>query len=218
MTESILRVTAKASQEITASLAKLHFAVEGETFLFGNAALDRSKILKDLVTKLKELGATDADFNVKSVSARIDSGLLGKNSKAEFKLELTVSDFSKLPDFLGVIVIAKNVQLEQLEWMFETDAVMLELSAAAMKKAFDKAQAMANAVGHRVLGIRSASDSSKMPEMTQNLLFSGGDWMSQEMERNVSKSRVGIGTEFNATREVESAVTVDFYLEKPATV
>jgi Protein of unknown function (DUF541) len=217
MTESILRVSAKASQEIIASLAKLHFGVEGETFLFGNAALDRSRILKELVTKFKELGATDADFNVKSVSARVDSGLLGKSSKADFKLELIVSDFSKLPDFLGVIASTKNVQLEQLEWIFETDAVMLELSATAMKKAFDKAQAMANAVGHRVLGIRNASDSSQMPERIQTLNF-GGDWMNQEIARASAKSRVSIGTEFKATRELTSEVSAEFYLEKPVDV
>ena len=217
MTESILRVTAKASQEITASLAKLHFAVEGEMFLFGNAALDRSRILKELVLRFKELGATDADFNVKSVSARVDSGILGKSSKAEFKLELTVSDFSKLPDFLGVIASAKNVQLEQLEWIFETDAVMLELSSQAMKKAFDKATAMANAVGHSVLGIRSASDSSQMPERIQTMNFSQ-DWMSQEKSRAPALARVGIGTEFKASREVTSEVSVEFYLEKPVIV
>jgi Protein of unknown function (DUF541) len=217
MTESILRVTAKASQEITASLAKLHFVVEGETFLFGNAALDRSRILKDLVTKFKELGARDADFNVKSVSARVDSGLLGKSSKAEFKLELTVSDFSKLPDFLGVIASAKNVQLEQLEWIFETDVVMLELSAAAMKKAFDKATAMANAVGHAVLGIRSAGDSSQMPERIQTMNFSQ-DWMGQEKSRAPALARVSIGTEFKATLEVTSEVSAEFYLEKPVIV
>ncbi len=217
MTESILRVSAKASQEMTASLAKLHFAVEGETFLFGNAALDRSSILKDLVTKFKELGATDADFNVKSVSARIDSGLLGKSSKAEFKLELTVSDFSKLPDFLGVIASAKNASLEQLEWIFETDALMLELSAAAMEKAFDKASAMANAVGHRVLGIRNASDSSQMPERIQTMNFAG-DWMGQEKSRAPALARVNIGTEFKATTNVTSEVNVEFYLEKPVIV
>jgi uncharacterized protein YggE len=217
MTESILRVTAKASQEITASLAKLHFAVEGETFLFGNAALNRSKILMELVAKFKELGASDADFNVKSVSARVDSGLLGKSSKADFKLELRVSDLSKLPDYLGVIVNAKNASLEQLEWVFETDPIMLELSAVAMKKAFDKAQAMANAVGHRVLGIRTASDSSQMPERVQSMNF-GGDWMGQEMSRAPVKARVNIGTEFKATREITSEVTVDFYLEKPVDV
>ncbi len=212
MTESILRVTAKASQEISASLAKLHFAVEGETFLFGNAALDRSRILKELVIRFKEFGATNADFNVKSVSARMDSGLLGKSSKAEFKLELTVSDFSKLPDFLGVISTAKNVQLEQLEWIFETEAVMLELGAAAMKKAFDKATAMANAVGHSVLGIRNASDSGQMPERIQTMNF-GGDWMAQETART-TKRRLDIGTEFKATREIASEVNAEFYLEK----
>jgi Protein of unknown function (DUF541) len=217
MTESILRVTAKASQEISASLAKLHFAVEGETFLFGNAALDRSRILKELVLRFKECGATDADFNVKSVSARVDSGLLGKSSKAEFKLELTVSDLSKLPDYLGVIATAKNVSLEQLEWVFETDAIVLELSAEAMKKAFDKAAAMANAVGHRVLGIRNASDSSQMPERIQTMNFSG-DWMSQEKSRAPALARVSIGTEFKATREVTSEVSVEFYLEKPVDV
>lgn len=218
MNESILRVTAKASQEIAANAAKLHINVEGETFLFGNAALNRSKVLKDLLEKLGEFGATDADFNVKSVSARVDAGLLTKTTRAEFKLEFRVSDLSKLPDFFGVISQTKNVALEQLEWVFEMDAVMLELSAKAMKQALDKANAMAKAVGHSVLGIRSASDSSQMPQATQVLSFPSNDFMSQEVARHVGKARVSIGTEFKASRELESSVTVDFYLEKPVVV
>ena len=217
MTESILRVTAKASQEIAASAAKLHINVEGETFLFGNAALNRSKVLKDLLEKLKEFGATDSDFNVKSVSTRVDAGLLTKTTKADFKLEFRVTDLAKIPDFLGVITTTKNVALEQLEWVFELDAVMLELSAKAMKQAFNKAQAMANAVGHAVIGIRTASDSSQMPEPVQTMNFAA-DWMNQEMARAPAKSRVSIGTEFKASREVEAHVTVDFYLEKPVDV
>jgi uncharacterized protein YggE len=216
MTESILRVTAKASQEITASLAKLHFSVEGETFLFGNAALNRSKVLRELVAKIKEFGATDEDFNVKSVSARVDSGLLGKSSKADFKLELRVTDLTKLPDYMGVMANTKNASLERLEWVFEPDPVMLELSAVAMKKALERATAMANAVGHRVLGIRNASDSSQMPERIQSLNFSQ-DWTVQEMQRTM-RSRVDIGTEFKATKEISSEVTVEFYLEKPVDV
>ena len=218
MTESILRVTANVHQEVSASLAKLHFRVEGETLLFGNAALERSKILKDLVTRFKEFGAIDTDFNVKSVSARVESGLLGtKNSRADFRLELRVADLAQLPDFLGVILASKAAELEQLEWVFELDAVMLELSAKAMKQALDKANAMANAVGHSVLGIRSASDSSQMPEPVQTMNFAA-DWMNQEMARAPAKSRVSIGTEFKVSREVEAHVTVDFYLEKPVDV
>ena len=218
MTESILRVTANVHQEVSASLAKLHFRVEGETLLFGNAALERSKILKDLVTRFKEFGAIDTDFNVKSVSARVESGLLGtKNSRADFRLELRVADLAQLPDFLGVILASKAAELEQLEWVFELDAVMLELSAKAMKQAFNKAQAMANAVGHAVIGIRTASDSSQMPEPVQTMNFAA-DWMNQEMARAPAKSRVSIGTEFKASREVEAHVTVDFYLEKPVDV
>jgi uncharacterized protein YggE len=91
------------------------------------------------------------------------------------------------------------------------------LSAAAMKKAFDKATAMANAVGHRVLGIRNASDSSQMPERTQSLNFSQ-DWMNQEVARAPKRARVEIGTEFKATTEISSEVSVEFYLEKPVTV
>ena len=219
MTESILRVTASVHQEVSASLAKLHFRVEGETLLFGNAALERSKILKDLVMRFKEFGATDTDFNVKSVSARVESGLLGtKNSRADFRLELRVADLAQLPDYLGVILASKAAELEQLEWVFELDAVMLELSAQAMKKAFEKAQAMAGAVGHSVLGIRAASDSSQMPQATQMLSFPGNDFMGQEVSRMASKARVSIGTEFKASREVESTVIVDFYLEKPVVV
>jgi uncharacterized protein YggE len=86
------------------------------------------------------------------------------------------------------------------------------LSAAAMKKAFDKATAMASAVGHAVLGIRNASDSSQMPERIQTMNFSQ-DWMAQETARS-TKRRLEIGTEFKTTREISDEVIVEFYLEK----
>lgn len=209
----ILRVTATETTEVEAVRARLHVRIEGETFVLGNAALTRSREVAELVSRLKALDLTDDDVQVSGVQAKVNQGVLTKGSRAVFRLVFTVRDLGKIPDDLGAIMTVKHAELERLEWVFDDEAAQLKLAAKAMKKALEKATVMANAVGHEITGIRAVSDSSKMPE-AREMNFGGNDWISQERARVSAASRVDIGTEFSATREV--AATVDFVIAKTA--
>ncbi len=209
----VLRVTATETVDVEAVRAKLHVRIEGETFVLGNAALTRSREVAELVSRLKSLGLTDDDAQVSGVQAKVNQGALTKASRAVFRLAFTVRDLGKIPDFLGVITGAKHAELENLEWVFDDEAARLELAARAMKKALEKASAMAAAVQHEIAGIRAVSDSSKMPEASA-MSFGSGDWMNQEIARAPRERRVDVGTEFKASREVSATVTVDFVIAK----
>ncbi len=210
----ILRVTATETLDVEATRAKLHIRVDGETFAFGNAALQRSREVAELVSRLKALGVTDGDIRVKGVNAKMQQGTFMKGTRVSFNLVININALEMLPDVLGAITTAKHAELEQLEWVFEDEAARLALSAEAMKKAMAKATLMVNAVGYEIAGIRAVSDSSTMPE-TRGVAF-GGDWMMEEQQRAATRKRVDVGTEFKASREISAMVTVDFVIQKAA--
>lgn len=211
----ILRVTATETTEVEAVRARLHIRVEGETFVLGNAALSRSREVAELVSRLKSLGLTDEDVQVSGVQAKVNQGVLTKGSRAVFRLALNVRDLGKIPDYLGAITSAKHAELERLEWVFDDESAHQELAAQAMKKALEKATLMAKAVDHEIAGIRAVSDSSKMPEV-KDMSFGSGEWMKEERARVSRESRVDVGTEFKATREITATVTADFVIAKRA--
>jgi uncharacterized protein YggE len=210
MTEGILRVEATEKLEISASSARLHIRVEGDAFLFGNAVLERSKEVRELVTRFKELGVAEGDVQVQGVQAKLSQGLLARGSSATFNLSVTVRDLTKLAELLGALSTAKRAELTRLEWIYDADEAMVGLSAKAMTKAQRKAQAMAAAVGYELSGIRSCADASGLPE-TQMLYLEGGSDTSLMRMKSVSAS-ADIGTEFKATQEVFATVTVEFTL------
>ena len=211
MTEGILRVEATEKLEISASTARLHVRVEGDAFLFGNAVLERSREVRELVARFKELGVAEADVNVQGVQAKLAQGVLARGSSAVFNLIVTVRDLSTIADLIGALSAGKRVELTRLEWTFEADEAVQELSAKAVAKAQRKAQAMARAVGYELTGIRSCADSSGLPE-TQTLYLAGGADMSTMRMKTAPSA--DIGTEFKATQEVFSTVTVEFTLGK----
>jgi uncharacterized protein YggE len=209
MTEGILRVEATEKLEISASSARLHIRVEGDAFLFGNAVLERSREVRELVTRFKEMGVADADVSVQGVQAKLSQGVLARGSSATFNLSVVVRELVKLADLIGALSAAKRAELTRLEWIFEADEAMVNLSAKAMLKAQKKAQAMVGAVGYELTGIRSCADSSGLPE-TQTVYLEGAADMS--MMRMKAPASADIGTEFKATQEVFSSVTVEFTL------
>jgi uncharacterized protein YggE len=213
MTEGILRVEATEKLEISASSARLHIRVEGDAFLFGNAVLERSREVRELVTRFKEMGVADADVSVQGVQAKLSQGVLARGSSATFNLVVTARDLTRLTDLIGALSAAKRAELTRLEWIFDADEAMVNLSAKAMLKAQKKAQAMASTVGYELTGIRSCADSSGLPE-TQTVYFNGGA-ADMSMMRMKAPASADIGTEFKATQEVFSSVTVEFTLSAP---
>ena len=210
MDNGIIRVSTSERLEIEAASARLHLRIEGETFVYGNAALQRSREVAELVARLKSFGVHDEDVSVASVQARVNQGMLGKSSRAVFSLKVTVRDLSVLPDLLGAVVSVKNAELERLEWVFEAEERLIELSGKAMANAQRKAQVMAAAIGFEIAGLRSASDSSEMPT-PQPLAFAS----EPNVDRmRVASARVDLGTEFRATQTLAVTVTAEFLVAK----
>jgi uncharacterized protein YggE len=207
----ILRVSATAERELEASSSRVHFTLEGETFVYGNAALSRSREVADLVSKFKALGLLESEIQVVSVTAKIQSGTLLKSTRAVFRLCLNVRDLSKLTDVLGLIVSAKNANLDLLEWMFEEEAVLLELVVQAMKKVAHKAEVMVQAIGKKIAGLHSASDSSELPHFAP-VTFAQESGMDMMRMRAPKGGSMDLGTELRGSKMLSSQVVAEFWV------
>jgi uncharacterized protein YggE len=210
MEHGILRVTARESTHVPALSAKLHLRIEGETFVMGNAVTQRSREVRELVTALKNFGITDQDVSVEGVQAKLNQGLLAKGTKVVFNLIVHARDISMIGDLLGAVAAARHAELERIEWVFDDDEIGIELSSKAMAKAHRKASAMAAAIGYSVVGIRAASDSLELPNVSDVILHDAEPMMMQRAR--VSKS-LDLGTEFKATREITAVVSAEFMVK-----
>jgi uncharacterized protein YggE len=211
MEHGILRVTARESTEVSASSAKLHLRIEGETFVVGNAVTQRSREVRELVTALKTFGVTDNDVNVQGVQAKLNQGFLAKGTKVTFNLIITARDINIIGDLLGAVAAARHAELERIEWVFDDDETATELSSKAMAKAHRKANAMAAAIGHTISGLRSASDSLELPDVS-DVVMHDGDLLMQRA-RVAPGGRVDLGTEFKASRQIAAAVSAEFVVK-----
>ena len=217
MMDGILRVSARETTELPATSAKLHLRVEGETFVMGNAVLERSKEVRELVLALKTHGITDEDVQVQSVQARINQGFLAKGTKAVFNLTVHARNMGTISDLLGAVANARHVDLERLEWVYDEDEALLALAAKAMAKAHRKASLMLEAIGYQITGIRAASDSLELPE-THDVVLMDSDFMKQEVQRAPARARVDVGTEFKAGKSVAAVASVEFTVGPKVTV
>jgi uncharacterized protein YggE len=212
MDHGILRVTARESTQVPAVSAKLHLRIEGETFVMGNAVMQRSREVRELVTALKTFGITDEDVSIEGVQAKLNQGLLAKGTKVTFNLIIQARDISGIGDLLGAIANARHAELERIEWVFDDDEKGIELSSKAMAKAQRKANAMATAIGHTISGIRAASDSLELPDVSDVVLHAQ-DFMLLERARAPKGGRMDLGTEFKATREITAVVSAEFVVK-----
>jgi uncharacterized protein YggE len=207
----ILRISETSEKEITASSAKLHLSITGENFVFGDTALEKSREVKRLVDDLKTAGIKDENLFVSSVSVQTESGFFAKSSKATYTLRVDVHDLALLSQLLGVVSNQKQVEMERLEWVYDEDTAQEGLSREAMQKAKRKADAMAEAVQYRVVGLRSASDSHELPDYRDVRL------MKQDFAAGMMRSReappLDIGTEFRASITLKVTVSVEFLIQ-----
>jgi uncharacterized protein YggE len=212
MEHGILRVTARESTQVPAVSAKLYLRIEGETFVMGNAVTQRSREVRELVTALKTFGISDEDVSVEGVQARLNQGLLAKGTKVVFNLIVNARDIAAIGDLLGAVANARHAELERIEWVFNDEETALELSSKAMAKAHRKASTMAAAIQYAVVGIRAASDSLELPDVSDVVLHNG-DFMLMERARAPKGGRVDLGTEFKATREIAAVVSAEFIVK-----
>ena len=207
----ILRIQQKDHLDVTAVSARLHLEVAGETLVMGNAATERVREVREVNGQLQTLGVPAEQIQVRGVEISSRTGLLAKQQKARFLLMVEVEP-ALLPQVLGVLADQKQVELQRLEWVFDDFEASLRLGPQAMRKARQRADGIAEAAGHRVVGVLNASDTWEMPVSTVNLQ---PEWMGQEVQR-ASRTRSGpldAGVNYSSTHVLSVQLTVDFQLE-----
>ncbi|WP_022800055.1 SIMPL domain-containing protein [Deinococcus ficus] len=207
----LLRVTVEDQAEVTAHAATLFVTVEGETFVMGNAALERAREVREFAQALQAAGVPAGRLHVQGVRIASSSGLLTKNQKAEFQLSAEATP-EQLPAVLGVVAAGRNARLTRLDWQFDEFEASLPLAAQAMRKARRKADVIAGAAGQRVQGVHRASDTWELPGATMEFQPEGRMYAL----RAAGGPPLDVGVEYSATRTLRVTLTVDFTLEDPA--
>lgn len=219
MEPGILKLSEQERRDIEAHAVKIGIVVEGENFLYGNAALEKCQEVRQAVERIQAVEPGIA-IHVQSVQVRSDSGWFSKSSKGVYSLEMTLEPLDRINEVLGVLMDLKNVNLHSLTWVFLDDEIKIELAAQAMAKALKKAEAMATAVGHRVIGIRACSDSYQMPQLDMTVLqpLSADGALPASVSRvRLSKAPTAdLGTPMNGKKEIVALVSVEFFIQATA--
>ncbi|THF70192.1 DUF541 domain-containing protein [Deinococcus sp. Arct2-2] len=207
----VLRIQLKDHLDVTAISVKLHLEISGETLVMGNAATERVKEVRDVTQQLQAAGIPTSQIQVKGVEISTRTGLLTKSQKARFLL-VVETEAALLPEVLSLLANQKQVDLTRLEWIFDDFEASLLLGPQAMHKARRRAEVIAEAAGHRVVGVHHASDTWEMPVSVINLQ---PDWMAQDVQRapRARASSLDAGVQYSSTHVLTVQLTVDFQLE-----
>lgn len=207
----VLRIQLNDQLDVTATRAKLHLEIAGETLVMGNAATERVREVREVTQQLQAAGVAASNIQVKGVEISNRTGLVTKSQKARFLLVVEV-EAALLPQVLGLLADQKQTELQQLEWIFDDFEARLTLGAQAMRKARRRAEVLAEAAGHRVVGVLNASDTCEMPV---KMLQWQPDWRAQEMQRaSTPRGRsLDAGVNYSSMQALTVQLTVDFQLE-----
>jgi hypothetical protein len=214
MLQGVLKVTERAKAEIFAKHANLHISVSGENAYFGNAAIEKAKEIKGIVEKLKGISGLKFSVIVKSVRLLSQTGWFSKSSRGVYSLVIKIDGIEMIGEAIGVISDSENVNLNELEWVFDDDSEKLHLIKEAMRKCVEKVSVMASVAGHSVLHIQSASDSYEVPNVNSMVRGSVLDDLSERRSRRLvaGSSVADIGTEFKGTKEITAIASVEFVI------
>lgn len=211
-TTGILKISETAEKHIKAVSAKLHLQIAGENFVYGNAALEKSVEVKSLVDDLNQIGISGENVMVKDVTVQTETGFFNKSSKGIYKIAVHVKDLELMPSALGAIAEQKNCRLTLTEWIYDEDEARIELARAALVKAKRKADSMADAVGYKIVGIKTCSDVYN--ELLKSPSLSTDTERLMKAQVNTFAAPTDIGTQFQNENKVSAQVFVEFIITK----
>lgn len=219
MEQGILKLTEQEIGEVEAHSVKIGLTVEGENFLYGNAAFEKCAEVKKAVDRLKAV-EPEVGIYVKSVQVKSESGWFSKSSKGVYQLEVVLKNLIKLNEILGIVMDMDNVKMNCLEWVFNDDDAKIELIKKAMAKAKKKAEAMVSVVGYKIIGIRACSDSYDIPNTNVTIRAPSKDCRDikkramQSQILDASFADIDIGTEMKGKKEITAIVSLEFVIDK----
>jgi hypothetical protein len=111
MDNGILQVSEESRKTIDAISVRLRITVQGESFVFGNAAIEKCHEVKLAVAKITALDA-EAIITIDGVTIQSETGWFTKASKGNYRVMVALSDMGKVNDVLGAIMELKNVSID----------------------------------------------------------------------------------------------------------
>jgi Protein of unknown function (DUF541) len=215
----ILRVSETETAEIEAARAFVMINVASEKILFGNAAVAASEDLKSVVAKIITV-SENVEVDTEAVSLTTNSGLLSKNSTANYTIRLTVNDLNALGAILGICSEGKKISVRSVIWDYEEDEAKLGLIKSAIRKAKRKADEMMAEIGYSVIGIRSCSDSYQTPNIGEIIISRPDDSRfddTMESARRRAGSAVDFGAQFKSKKQISATCTIEFLVREAPT-
>jgi len=215
----VLRVSETETVEIEAARAFVMINVASEKVFFGNAAIEASEDLKSIVAKIKTV-SEDVEVDTEAVSLATNSGILSKNSTANYTIRLTVNDLNALGAILGICSEGKKMSVMSVIWDYEEDEAKLSLIKSAIRKAKRKADEMMAEIGYSIIGVRSCSDSYQTPNIGE-IIISGPDaprfGASMESARRRGGPAVDFGAQFKSKKQISATCTIEFLVRETPT-
>jgi hypothetical protein len=214
MNNGILKVSEESKKTIEAIGVRLRITIQGESFVFGNAAIEKCHEVKLAVGKIIAIDA-EASIAVDGVTIQSETGWFTKASKGNYRVMVALSDMSKVNDVLGAIMELNNVSMDSLEWDYDDYAAKVLLIEESVRRCKNKAEVMAATLGKTIVGIKTCADSYTVPDNDIQTQMHGGqlDYLSPETRVRRSIAASGdFGSEVKGKKEISAVATIEFYL------
>lgn len=208
-TPPVITVQETQDHEVAADRADLFVTVEGASLFSGAEALKKAREVAQLVSDLTAFGLPPDAIFLQGVSADVRSGTMTKASRAKYRLRVHCADLAKLADLVGIVSAQKNTSLTSLDWGYpDTDAEHDDWLLDCIGRVNEKSAKIAAALGVRILGVASFSETLTDPESQYHHIPTlGAGTVAMRRER---MSGEDLGLEISHTKTVQVSIKVDY--------
>ena len=148
-----IKITASHREEISASYADLFVNVKGSSVFSGGEAMKKAREVSQLVDELTRFGIPAENIHLQGVQVETSSGALLKSSSASYRLRVRCDALGQIADLLDIITSQKNAALERIVWKYFDEEARARVMEAAITKAKNKADKVAESFGVKLLGV-----------------------------------------------------------------
>lgn len=182
----------------------MHVTLRAESSLAATAAAKKVAEVRALVESLAAVGVPDEAIDVTGIQIATGSGKILTSQDVRITLEIAATS-EQLPEVLGILSARQGLAIDLLEWTYDEFEASIPATADAMRMARCKADAVADAAGLRVTGIRSASDTWSMPSPRVEMASFASD-----ARMRVGAAPLDMGLTMSSSTKLSVRLTVDF--------
>lgn len=148
-----IKVSASHKDEISASRADMFVTVKGSSVVSGDQAMKKAREVSQLVEALTSFGLGAEAVQLQGVHIETSSGALLKSSSATYRLKIRCEKLEQIAELLDIIAGQKNALLERIAWKYDEEEARERGLLAALEKAKDRAEKVAETLGVKLLGV-----------------------------------------------------------------